>query len=95
MYRGALLIAVAYLARRIASRRWRHALVIAAVLAVAALFGAGHADYSMLNAVTAGVGGVILGAVAVWTRSIWPGVIAHTLLNLWVGINLAVRLAGA
>jgi membrane protease YdiL (CAAX protease family) len=92
-FRGGLLLVVAYLARHVKDVGVRRGLVVLAVIVTAVTFGASHAEFSLLNAVTACVSGVLFGVVAVWARSIWPAVLAHAMVNLWVGILLAIRLA--
>lgn len=45
-----------------------------------------HLDWSLLNAVSAGVTGAIFGVVAIATRSLWAAIVAHALFNALVFI---------
>jgi hypothetical protein len=48
----------------------------------AALFGVSHAYQCLRPALLIGFGGLIVGALAWWRRSVRPGMIAHTLQDL-------------
>jgi membrane protease YdiL (CAAX protease family) len=51
-------------------------------------FGYVHLDYSTANAVSAGVEGLIFGALPGQQRSIWPAVVAHSAMNFGVIVFL-------
>jgi len=80
MYRGPLLAVVA-IAATLPSRRRRAVVVIIALVVTSTWFGAGHLEWSMLNAVTATAGGLLYGSAAIVTRSLWPAIIAHAVFN--------------
>jgi membrane protease YdiL (CAAX protease family) len=54
---------------------------LAAVSLLAIVFGAAHLEMGMFAAGVAGLLGLLLGAIMVWHRSIWPAVIAHGLFD--------------
>lgn len=85
-YRGALLVAVAVVGAS-TSNRWVCGIVtVAALVGTSWVFGLVHLDWSLLNAVSAGVTGAIFGAVAIATRSLWAAIVAHALFNALVFI---------
>jgi membrane protease YdiL (CAAX protease family) len=90
MYRGVLLLAVAYVTISVPAGWLRRALVGTLLVGSAALFGVGHLNWSLLNATSAGIDGLLFGAVALWGRSLWPAIIAHTFFNLLVGLSYAL-----
>lgn len=51
------------------------------------LFAWAHLEYSVGNAVTSGVSALVFGLAALRARSIWAGILAHTLFNLIVGLS--------
>ncbi|WP_344005190.1 CPBP family intramembrane glutamic endopeptidase [Microbacterium paludicola] len=81
IYRGVLLGALALSVETIRSRWARVVVASGALLIVSAVFGQVHLDWSLLNAVTAGVTGAVYGIVAIATRSLWAAIIAHMLYN--------------
>ena len=86
--RGLLLLVVAFVALRSSSRRTQVAVMVVALIITSAWFGYTHLSYSTANAVTAGVEGLIFGALAVQQRSIWPAVIAHSAMNFGIALSL-------
>lgn len=85
-HRGALLVAVAVVAAS-TSKRWVRGIVtVAALIGTSWVFGLVHLDWSLLNAVSAGVTGAIFGVVAIATRSLWAAIVAHALFNALVFI---------
>ena len=54
-----------------------------AIVLQAALFGMAHGDQGLAVALRFGVYGVMLGALARWRRSLWPGIVCH------IGIDVA------
>ncbi|WP_170963557.1 CPBP family intramembrane glutamic endopeptidase [Cellulosimicrobium cellulans] len=85
-HRGTLLLTVAAVAWWVPSPGMRRALIAVALVASSASFGLAHLDWSVLNAVTATSGGLLYGAAAVMTRSLWPAFVAHTVMNAAVGL---------
>lgn len=83
-FRGALLVAVAVVVSSTSNRWIRGAVTVAALIGTSWVFGLVHLDWSLLNAVSAGVGGVIFGSVAIATRSLWASIVAHALFNALV-----------
>lgn len=80
-YRG-LLLAVCAIVLALTSNRWvRGAVVVTGLIGTSWLFGFAHLDWSLLNAVSAGVTGAVFGAVAIATRSLWAAIVAHALFN--------------
>ena len=51
------------------------------LVASSAVFGLPHLEWSVANAATASVTGLLFGTLALRTRSIWPAVVAHTTAN--------------
>lgn len=80
-HRGALLVVMAVTAAS-TQNRWVRGLIVAiALLVTSAVFGVGHLDWSLLNAVSAGVTGAIFGVVAIANQSLWAAIVAHSLFN--------------
>lgn len=86
-YRGLLLLTVAAISWWVPRPPMRRALVLVALAVSSVIFGTAHLDWSVLNAMTATVSGLIYGAAAVLTRSLWPAVIAHAVTNAAVGVS--------
>lgn len=86
IYRGALLVAVAVVAASTSNRWVRGIVTVAALVGTSWVFGLVHLDWSLLNAVSAGVTGAIFGVVAIATRSLWAAIVAHALFNALVFI---------
>lgn len=84
LLRGPVLIALA-LSARMASRWWRSSTVLAVLIATSAIFGALHPG-GPGDMLSAGVSGLIWGALSLATRSIWPAAISHATHNLIVGL---------
>ena len=80
-YRGALMVAVAVGAASTSNRWVRGTITAAALIGTSWVFGLVHLDWSLLNAVSAGVSGVIFGVVAIASRSLWAAIVAHALFN--------------
>lgn len=85
-HRGALLVAVAVVGASTSNRWVRGIVTVAALVGTSWVFGLVHLDWSLLNAVSAGVTGAIFGVVAIATRSLWAGIVAHALFNALVFI---------
>jgi membrane protease YdiL (CAAX protease family) len=85
LWRGLLLLAVAAIALRWSSRRTQLATTVILLVVVSSMFGYTHQTFSTANTVTAGVSGLIYGALALHERSLWPAVIAHAVVNFAVG----------
>jgi len=75
-YRGASTL----LGRRIA--------IGAIVVLSSALFGMVHRPYGVPHVVSAVVVGFGLAGLALWSRSIWPGVIAHSFFDAYIFLQL-------
>lgn len=83
-FRGLLLVIVAAVMSS-TSRRWvRGGVVTAAWIGTSWIFGLVHLDWSLLNAISAGVTGAVFGIVAIATRSLWGAIVAHGLYNALV-----------
>jgi membrane protease YdiL (CAAX protease family) len=54
---------------------------IIAVVVSAVLFGAGHGYQGLLGLLQNSVAGLVLGALVVWRRSLWPAIGAHLALD--------------
>lgn len=80
-FRGLLLAVCAIVAVTTRNRWIRVGVITVALLATSAMFGAIHLDWSLMNAVAAGLGGLIFGILAVSLRSLWAPIIAHALYN--------------
>jgi membrane protease YdiL (CAAX protease family) len=78
MWRGGTLAAMRALWPRVFGSRWGQFLATA-VIAVA--FGVMHIRMGVLAAAAAGILGLLLGAIMVLHRSIWPAVVAHGLFD--------------
>jgi hypothetical protein len=59
---------------------------VAAVILQAAVFGAGHAYQGLNAAENTAVYGLLLGALALWRRSIVPSIVAHAWSDIFAGI---------
>ena len=64
----------------------------AALALTSAAFAVLHSYQGVLGVVRTGVVGVIMGMVFLHTGSVWPGIVAHVLIDLAVGFVLADRL---
>ena len=64
----------------------------AALALTSAAFAVLHSYQGVLGVVRTGVVGVIMGAVFLHTGSVWPPIVAHTLIDLAVGFVLADKL---
>lgn len=62
--------------------RWSSGIMV--VVATSLLFGLSHSEFGMWNIAGAFTAGLIFGAAALVTRSLWPGVFAHTTYNMVV-----------
>lgn len=51
-------------------------------LITSGIFGWSHLEYSASNVATAAAGGIIYATLAIFTRSLWPAIIAHSLSNV-------------
>lgn len=85
-YRGTLLVAIALVAALTANRWVRGAVAVVALIVTSWMFGLVHLDWSLLNAVSAGITGAMYGVVAIATRSLWAAIVAHALFNALVFI---------
>lgn len=70
--------------------RWEQVLLIAAVICVWAGisvygFASGHEQFSALNFATTFLDGIVWGALAIWTKSLLPGVVGHSVNNVLAG----------
>lgn len=86
MYRSAVLVAAAIASAWIRTPWIRVLIVGTTLLATSYLFGAAHARWSLLNAVDAGITGVLYGSVTLLARSLWAGIIAHAIYNVLIVI---------
>lgn len=86
-YRGPLLLAVAAISWWGPRPAMNRVLVLLALAVSSVIFGTAHLDWSVLNAVTATMSGLLYGGAALLTRSLWPAVIAHAVTNAAVGIS--------
>lgn len=59
--------------------RWTSSLTV--LIGTSLVFAASHSEYGMWNMSSAAVSGLLFGASALTTRSLWPAVIGHTLYN--------------
>jgi membrane protease YdiL (CAAX protease family) len=65
---------------------------IAAVLVTAAVFGFGHLYQGIDGVIQTGIAGLIAGAMYLVTRSIWPLMLVHAIVDIgggWVGYRIA------
>ena len=63
-----------------------------ALIVTSATFGVLHAYQGLIGVVRTGVVGLIMGAAFLHTGSLWPPIVAHTLINLVAGLALRERL---
>ena len=63
-----------------------------ALIVTSATFGVLHAYQGPIGVVRTGVVGLIMGAVFLYTGSLWPPIVAHTLIDLVAGLVLSERL---
>lgn len=80
-YRSVVLVAAAFAAAFIRTPWIRAVVVTGTLIGSSYVFGAAHASWSLLNAIDAGITGVIYGSASLITRSLWAGIIAHALYN--------------
>lgn len=94
IYRTPVIVAATLALRRLRTPggvpRWERALLIAAVICVwggisVYGFASGHQEFSALNFATTFLDGIVWGALAIWTRSLLPGVVGHSLGNALAG----------
>ncbi|MFF2113784.1 CPBP family intramembrane glutamic endopeptidase [Rhodococcus koreensis] len=74
-------------------QRWRpHATILIAITAAAstALFALVHSDFGTGNVVSAFVGGVVYVALALYTRSLWPSIMAHGIYDAIIMVSWAM-----
>ncbi|MDV6246676.1 CPBP family intramembrane glutamic endopeptidase [Rhodococcus opacus] len=75
-------------------QRWRpgaHFLVATIAVASTAWFSWGHVEYGTANVLTTLVGGVVYMGLSLYTRSLWPAIMAHGIYDLfvfWVTIRM-------
>jgi membrane protease YdiL (CAAX protease family) len=81
IYRGPLLAATVLVLARTKSTWIRATAIGGALVVTSILFGYAHLSWSLLNALSAGATGVLFGAAALATRSLWAAIIAHALYN--------------
>lgn len=87
VFRGPLLAVAIAVTRTTWRRRTKTAVVAVVLVLTSVAFGWMHIDYSLANAVTWAVGGLVLGGLALACRSVWPAVLAHAGANfllLWM-----------
>lgn len=84
LYRGLLLAICAAATALVASRSIRAVVFVVALLGTSLIFGLAHIDWSLLNAASAAATGLVYGAAALVTRSLWPAVIGHALHNVLI-----------
>ena len=65
---------------------------VPALILTSVAFGILHSYQGLLGVVRTGVVGLMMGAVFVYTGSLWPTVFAHTLIDLVAGLALRERL---
>ncbi|KAF0957605.1 CPBP family intramembrane glutamic endopeptidase [Rhodococcus sp. T7] len=73
--------------------RWRpHATILIAITAAAstALFALAHSDFGTGNVVSAFIGGVVYVALALYTRSLWPSIMAHGIYDAIIMVSWVV-----
>ena len=63
-----------------------------ALIVTSATFGVLHAYQGLIGVVRTGVVGLIMGAAFLHTGSLWPPIVAHTLIDLVAGLALRERL---
>ena len=63
-----------------------------ALIVTSATFGVLHAYQGLIGVVRTGVVGLIMGAAFLHTGSLWPPIVAHTLIDLVAGLALRKRL---
>lgn len=85
-YRGALLAATVPVLARTKTTWIRVTVIGGALIASSILFGYAHLSWSLLNALSAGATGVLFGAAALATRSLWAAITAHALYNALIFI---------
>ena len=57
-----------------------------------AVFGVMHAYQGLLGVLRTGLLGLLLAAIFLWSGSLWPAILAHTLLDIVAGLWLGDRL---
>ena len=86
LFRGPLLAAVVVITA-LAANKWVRRILIAVVLVGTSwVFGMAHLEWSLLNAVSAGAHGMLLGGAAVTARSLWPAIVGHVVFNAFAAI---------
>jgi membrane protease YdiL (CAAX protease family) len=78
VYRGYLQVQLTAFTRRVG----------VAVVLQGALFGVAHCEQGPGIALRFGVYGVLLGGLARWRRSLWPGILCHVALDILGGLVL-------
>lgn len=71
-------------------QRWRpHATILIAITAAAstALFALAHSDFGTGNVVSAFIGGMFYVALALYTRSLWPSIMAHGIYDAIIMVS--------
>ncbi|MFC9556028.1 CPBP family intramembrane glutamic endopeptidase [Rhodococcus sp. NPDC056960] len=74
-------------------QRWRpHATILIAITATAstALFALAHSTFGTANVVSAFIGGVVYVALALYTRSLWPSIMAHGIYDAIIMVGWVV-----
>ncbi|MGW4334915.1 CPBP family intramembrane glutamic endopeptidase [Rhodococcus koreensis] len=88
MFRGLLVAAVVFARRYFHSGwpKWAARILIAVLwIFLGYEFGIGHDTFSALNAALMVVAGLLWGALAIWTKSLFPSIASHALYNLFAG----------
>lgn len=80
-WRGGLLLLVAAICHLTRCTLVRACSTVALLVLTSVAFGWSHLEYSLLNAATATIMGLVCGAVALWRASLVPALVAHALIN--------------
>ncbi len=74
-------------------QRWRpHATILIAITAAAstALFALSHSDFGTGKVVSSFIGGMFYVALALYTRSLWPSIMAHGIYDAIIMVSSVV-----
>lgn len=81
LYRAPVMAIAAIVIAITSRRRVRVAVIAMALIVISVVFGLAHLEWSLANAVTATISGLVFGLVSVLTRTLWAGVAAHATFN--------------
>lgn len=73
LYRAPVMAIAAIVIATTSRRRIRVAVIAMALIVISGVFGLAHLEWSLANAVTATISGLVFGLVSVLTRTLWAG----------------------